>query len=337
MAFWILTYFLFFIGCQEMHPVLVRVKNFLLQSKMLLDLRMASVRLSFLQEMLEAGQVPEAKDWESILAMPAPWGKIAYQSLQELRNSGAAVLPTLTRMRTTIEEQVELIQDCKVKSSQAFGQAIIGVVLIPTFALALYFLLPGLEAAQNEFLLLVLFVIFLGSLSFIWMISLMDQARFGNLPGEKRQWPVSVTASLERLMAMISTGLPPDLSWKKMYAELSVQDPSLAAHWKSQVWDSDSSSASPAALLSANSCERLVVSVGDEVRRSIQTSLVEGRGCLDRLESIHRSFLLDLKMKIGRELNLLPNRCLKPLFLCVFPAVFLLLLGGIGLSFQSFF
>jgi len=160
---------------------------------------------------------------------------------------------------------------------------------------------------------------------------MMDQARFGNMARSKRTWLVSVNASLERLMALISTGLPPDLAWKRMFEELAIQDPSLAIEWKAQIWDSE---VEPKFEMQ-NDCERMIFSLGNEVRRSIQTSLVEGRGCLDRIESIHRSLLIELKMKISRELNLLPNRCLKPLFICVLPAVFLLLFVGIGLSFHA--
>ncbi len=331
MTLWTLTFIFLIFGFSELKPLFFQFKNFLLQSQAILKLKRAIHHLHFLQEQLESGLVPETHAWAELKTFPAPWGLLIYQSVMELRNQGAAVLPTLSRMRRTLEEQIELIQESKAKSAQALGQAVAGMIMIPLFAAVLYFLLPGMEENQKEFMMTFIFSLFLGSLSFVWMLSMIDQARFGNLKREKRFWLVSVNASLERLMALISTGLPPDLAWKKMYEELAIQDRALALEWKSQIWDGDLSTG----FQTGNECEILVINLGNEVKRSIQTSLIEGRGCLERIESIHRTFIVELRMKIERELNLLPNRCLKPLFVCILPAVFILLLVSISLSFQS--
>ena len=331
MTLWTLTFIFLIFGFSELKPLFFQFKNFLLQSQAILKLKRAIHHLHFLQEQLESGLVPETHAWAELKTFPAPWGLLIYQSVMELRNQGAAVLPTLSRMRRTLEEQIELIQESKAKSAQALGQAVAGMIMIPLFAAVLYFLLPGMEENQKEFMMTFIFSLFLGSLSFVWMLSMIDQARFGNLKREKRFWLVSVNASLERLMALISTGLPPDLAWKKMYEELAIQDRALALEWKSQIWDGDLSTG----FQTGNECEILVINLGIEVKRSIQTSLIEGRGCLERIESIHRTFIVELRMKIERELNLLPNRCLKPLFVCILPAVFILLLVSISLSFQS--
>ena len=114
--------------------------------------------------------------------------------------------------------------------------------------------------------------------------------------------------------------------------ELSIHDPVLVREWKVQVWDPDFRLATQ----TTNECERLILQLGIEVRRSIQTSLIEGRACLDRIESVHRSFLLDLKARISKELNLLPNRCLKPLFIFVLPSVMILMVGSFALCFSEY-
>jgi hypothetical protein len=197
----------------------------------------------------------------------------------------------------------------------------------------LYALLPGIEENTEAFFLLCLFCLFLSSISTIWMISMVTEARFGGLPSEKRKWLVTVNSTLERILALISTGMPPDLAWRKSIEELALTDRTLAQAWKAQVWDPDFSISSTI----HNESERLMIGMGIEVRKTIQTSLIEGRACLDRLDSIHRAFLTDLKMKIGKELALLPNRCLKPLFIFVLPSVMILMIGSFAISFQGFF
>lgn len=332
MILWTCTYLCLFFGLQALAPVWVRLKLFFGQNRAILALRNSIHELRLLQEMLESGVVPAPEQWETIKTFPKPWGESLYASLMELRHQGAPVLPSLFRMQKTLEEQTELIQEAKVKSSQAFGQAILGMALVPVFSLVLYAMLPGIENFEKEFFLLSLFSFLVASIAFIWMLSMVEQARFGNLRSENRKWLVSVNATLERVLALISTGLPADLAWRKSIEELSSHDEKLATVWKAQVWDTDFSVA-PGVM---NECERLILNVGVEVRKSIQTSLVEGRACLDRIESIHRAYLLDLKMKINQELALLPNRCLKPLFIFVLPAVMLLMFGAFAISLQGF-
>ena len=331
MFLWIATWLCLFFGLSELKPVQHRLKLFLGQKKMILDLRLAIRELRLLQEMLESGVVPAPEQWAKIELFPAPWGLSLSQSLKELRNQGAPVLPSLARMQHTLEEQTELIQEARVKSSQAFGQAVLGMLLVPVFSLVLYFLLPGIEESKKAFFLLVLFSLLLSSIAFIWMMAMVDQARFGNIRSENRKWLVTVHSTVERILALLSSGLPPDLAWRQSIEELAAHDPKLAHAWKPQVWDSDFSTRS-----GANECEQLILNVGVEIRKSIQTSLIEGQGCLDRIESIHRAFLLDLKMRIGRELSVLPNRCLKPLFIFVLPSIMLLMFGSFAISLCGF-
>ena len=331
MALWIATYLALFFGLLELKPVHRRLQLFLGQKKAILDLRLAIRELRLLQEMLESGVVPSPDQWKIIETFPKPWGSSFFQSLKELREQGAPVLPSLSRMQRTLEEQTELIQEARVKSSQAFGQAVLGMMLVPIFSFVLYFLLPGIEESRRSFFLLVLFSLFLSSIAFIWMMSMVDQARFGNIRSENRKWLVTVHSTVERILALLSSGLPPDLAWRQSIEELAHYDVKLATAWKPQVWDSDFS-----IQTTGNECEQLILGVGVEIRKSIQTSLIEGQGCLDRIESIHRAFLLDLKMRVGKELNLLPNRCLKPLFIFVLPAVMILMLGSFALSLFGF-
>ena len=332
MTLWCLTYFCLFLGLAELKPLRNLLRSHFSQSQQIVELRRSAHHLKLIQEMLESGLVPDAETWKKIESFPAPWGKSLLKSLQELRGHGASILPTLIRIQKTIEEQAELIQEGKVKSAQAFGQALLGLVLVPGFGVLLYLLLPELSQSLGEFLLLMLFSMTLSSIAWVWMVSMVEQARFGNMKTENRTWILGVNVALERLLALISTGSPPDLAWRKTIDEMALYDPTLAKEWKSQIWDIEFSVQTNV----QSECERLALSLGTELRRHIQTSLIEGRSCMDRIESLHRSFLLDLRMKIGHELTLLPNRTLKPLFILVLPSVMLLLGGSLFLCMKGF-
>jgi hypothetical protein len=331
LVLWTATYFCLTLGLKELQPVWFQVKHFFTENRAIVELRKAVYHLKLLQEMLETGNVPEASEWKKIAAFPAPWGEVLSQSVSDLKDQGAPVLPTLGRIQKTLEDQVEFILEAKTKSSQAFGQAILGLMLVPGFGLILYFMMPGVQDSPRAFFSLVVFSMLLAVSAFLWMMSMTENARFGNLRTENRRWLVSVHSTLERVLALISTGNPPDLAWKKAMEELSGSDQTLVAAWKLQVWDPDFRVSHEV----DNESARLILGVGQEVRKSIQTSLLEGRPCVDRIESIHRAFQTDLRALISRELSLLPNRCLKPLFIFVLPAVMILMFGCFAISFQD--
>jgi len=328
MLLWTLTYAVMGWGFLELKPLRERLIQWMRRDRILEELRRSASRIRLLQEMLESGINPESKDWERIQEFPAPWNRIVGQSLRDLRNDGAPVLPTLERVHRTLLDQVEFILESKVKSAQALSQAHLSLALIPGFASVLYGFLPGIRESGMAFSLLAIFSTLLSSVAYFWILWMADQARYGDVRSEHRSWWVSIQATLERVFALISSGRPPDLAWRAAIEELLKIDPGLARHWGGNVWDS----IAPVSSSDHSECERMMILLGLEIRRSIQISLIEGRGCLDRLESIHRSCFSELKSKVQSELNLLPNRCLKPLFIFVLPGVMLLLCGSLWLS-----
>jgi len=332
LVLWISTYCCLVLGLIGLGPLWHKFKWFLLENRAVLELRSSIHHLKLIEEMLESGQVPDQPVWDKIKFFPKPWAEVLSRSLSELRDQGAPVRPTLLRIRETLEAQVEFILDAKTKSSQAFSQAFLGLFLVPAFSLVLYFMLPGIQNSTKGFLMLSFFCFLLALTAFLWMFSMVESARFGDLRAENRHWLVSVHATLERILALISIGDPPDVAWKKAMGELSKIDPGLVSSWKLQVWDPDFR-VSPQI---ENQSERLVLGLGQELRKSIQTSLVEGRPCVDRIESVHRAFQVDLHSLISRQLSLLPHRCLKPLFIFVLPSILILMLGSFAISFQEY-
>ncbi len=328
---WWFTWLSFLRGGALLLPGGRRVLSTLAERGKIDALRSAAARVKLLQEILESGMIPEEEDWRSIERFPAPWNRIIGSSIRELRSRGNPLLPTLRRFRSALLEQVEWVLEAGVKSAQALSQATLSIALIPGFGMILYHLLPGLKESGHEFFLLVFFSMILASLAYLWILNLADRARFGGLPRERRQWWITIHAVLERVFALISAGEPPDQAWRMAMEELFSADPELARVWGVQIWDPFVGGGET----SGSDCERLIAGLGREFRRAIQTSLIEGRGCADRLESIRSAAFQELRSRVQRELSLLPNACLRPLFALVFPAVMFLLAGSLWISLRE--
>jgi len=328
MTLWTATYLTFFLSLPNFSPIYSKLRSHFFQSKTLEALKSSLTQLRLIKESLESGLVPDREDWNRVASLPEPWGTLFFSSLSELRNQGAPILPSLERMILSLEEERELNLEAKTKSSQAFGQVMISVLLVPVFGAVLYALLPGLDSFKGLFLSLMCVCVLLGFLAFFWMLQMMESARFGQVSRSRRPWILSSKIFFERMIADIAGGHPPDLAWSRAMESLREQEPELLQYWGVQIWEKIGSKKNSL----NNGVEESIVQFGNEIRRSIQQSLVEGRGCMDRLDSIYRNFLFDLKMKISRELQVLPNQCLKPLFILVLPSVMLLLFGSLALS-----
>lgn len=328
MILWTISFITAIYAIPNFSPLYTKLKAHFFQSHTLEDLKFAVAHLRLLKECLESGLVPSSDDWKKTKDLAAPWGVLFSASLAELRNQGAPILPSLERMILSLEEERELMLEAKTKSSQAFGQVLISVLLVPFFGLVLYYLLPGLAQYQGVFLSLICFCLLLGFLAFFWMLQMMEDARFGKVSRAHRSWILSSKIFFERMIADVSGGHPPDLAWSRAVEFMHAQEPKLLQSWGAQIWEKF-----PNRGEVKNPVEESIVQFGLEIRRSIQQSLTEGRGSLDRLDSIYRNYLYDLKMKISRELQVLPNHCLKPLFILVLPSVMLLLFGSLAISF----
>jgi hypothetical protein len=328
---WWFAWICFLRGGKRLLPGIRKICSNFSERRKIAALRAAAAQVRLLQEILESGMIPDEEAWREMEHFPAPWNRILGSSIRELRSRGSPLLPTLRRFRAALLEQVEWILEAGVRSAQALSQAVLSVALIPLFGMVLYSLLPGVKEAMREFLLLVFFSMMLSSIAYLWILNLADRARFGGLPRERRQWWISIHAVLERIFALISAGEPPDQAWRTAIEELFVADPELARVWGAQIWDPCDGSAFEA----GSESERLISGLGRDLRRAIQVSLVEGRGCMERLESIRSAAFLELKSRVQRELSLLPNACLKPLFLFVFPGVMFLLAGSLWISLRE--
>jgi len=293
-----------------------------------LEIQRVHQALQEIEELLGAGMLPSRENWERLQKLPAPWGSLAHDSLQELRSSGSAVLPTLRRLKDLAAGQIRALADARARASQAFAQALACTLLIPLFAGVLYWLLPGVNDYPWIWVSLCVLALLIAGVGALWLLSMAQDARWAGLPRASRSWILASQCAGERFLALVRAGTPADLAWGKAIELLSREAPSLALIWGHSVWKSaplplpldEGSVANPAA--------RLFVETGESLRRAVQVSLMEGRPCSERVEAALSSLSHEIKARVEAELTLLSTRALKPLFLCVAPGIFILLGAG---------
>jgi hypothetical protein len=279
--------------------------------------------LQEIEELLGAGMLPSREHWERLQALPAPWGVLAHDSLQELRSSGGAILPTLRRLKDLAMGQLKALADARARSSQAFAQALVCAMLIPAFAAVLYWLLPGVSDSPWLWGALCAISLLIAGVGALWLLSMAENARWAGLPKSARNWILASQCAGERFLALVRAGTPADLAWTRAIDLLTREAPTLALVWGHSIWKS-----APVNAAANDASSRLFVETGEALRRSVQVSLMEGRPCSDRIEAALSSLSHEIKARVEAELTLLSTRALKPLFLCVAPGIFILLGAG---------
>jgi hypothetical protein len=321
MLSWTLTFFSFLIGIATLLSGLEdRARSLLLNSEEKLLERLDST-LSEIQVRLESGLVPRQALWDEVSRYREPWGTLCSQSLQELRQSGGAVLPTLKRLRELARSQREQMRGARSRASQALSQAVVGGALVPLMSGLLYSLLPGVAESGWIWWLGTGFAFSAAGLGALWLLSIADDARWGGLPRQQRPWVLEAAVGGERFLAVLRSGTPPDIAWSRVCDGIRIRAGGLAELWGHQLYADlpDTSGEQGRALFRE---------FGEAIRRSVQTSVMEGRPCAERVEQVVESFRKQWRDQVERELGLLGTRALKPLFVCVAPA----LLGLLGLG-----
>lgn len=325
---WCTVFFCGYLGLrflwQEIHPVF-EFFGFKNQQR---HLQEVANTFREIEETLMVGLVPSAEKWESLGCLFPPWGELSFESLQELRQSGASLLPTLQRLRLLSEDHMIAIAEAKSKSAQALSQAFICSALVPVLGGGLYLFLPSISQNLKLWLFGCFLALIATSIGAFWMVRMSEVARWGGLASQKRNWILGSLCAGEKFLALVRTGMPVDLAWSKSCEFLGKECRDLAAAWGYSIWDSR-----PAH--SSYPVEQVILKAGDEIRKAVQVSLMEGRPCLDRVETALYGLKLNLKAQVDRELNLLATKALKPLFICVAPALLGLLFFALGLTASS--
>jgi hypothetical protein len=285
--------------------------------------------LQEIEEILMTGLVPSAETWNSLRYLSEPWATLSTESLQGLRSCGGSMLPTLKRLRNLAEDQAESLTMARAKSSQAFAQTFVCMSLVPLLGFALYLLLPAIQNQLRSWFIANGIALLLAAVGVYWLLSLTDQARWGGISIKRRSWILSAQCAGERFLALVRSGTPPDLAWARMGQLLSKEEPELADAWKYSIWDAAVFKTSYGLM------ENSLVLAGDSIKKAVQVSLMEGRPCLERVETALLTLRTEIRSHVERELTLLGTRALKPLFICVAPGLLCLLAFGFWLTLQE--
>ncbi len=281
-----------------------------------------------IEDCFESGLVPTDEQWERLGHLPAPWGRLSSLSLIELRRNGAPVLPTLKRFRALALQNQADLGEAQGRSAQAIMQAGFSVALVPIFGSVLFLILPGVSAHPWLWLIAGVVSIGLSLAGAFWMLKMADTARWGGLAHEKRAWVLAAQCGGERFLSLVRSGSPPDLAWNETLSLLRDQAPPLALMWGNSLWEGAAASRPGREGL----CEKSIAQAGASLKRGIQVSLMEGRSCVERVESVLIALREDLRSHVSRELSLLATRALKPLFIFVAPSLIGLLIFGLWIT-----
>ncbi len=283
-----------------------------------------------LREKLETGWLPSPEEWSLLPEVEAPWGALAQECVGELREGGIPIVPTLRRIEKAIAGQKKAEADARARSAQAWGQAAVCGSIVPLISVALYLLVPGLSEIGLPWWLCTLAALFLSAVAMAWMLLLSEDARWGGLAHDRRAWWAAAFCFGERLLGALRGGTPGDLAWSRALPQLHRHAGTLVQHWGADLW-----SEPPVADSRFEPAARSLIVLGGSLRKAIQASIYEGRGCAERIEAALEALRVELDCEVERQMQLLSTRALKPLFICVAPSVLLLLAMAFWLSWEN--
>lgn len=328
MIIWILASFFILLGLKMIWPAISKLVEAVETGRQKKMLEQVSVYLREIEETLLAGLVPNDEKWRKVRDLPAPWGKLTAESLEELRQCGGSLIPTLKRLRNLAEEQSAALVDARARSSQAVAQAMVCSMLVPLLGGALYTLLPELEQNSKLWVVSCFFAMLLTVAGSIWLLRMTVVARWGGLRLEFRPWILGSLCAGERFLALVRAGNTPDLAWARAYDLIKQDACELAVFWGASIWDIPQ-------INRRSVLEQVIVNAGGAIKKSVQVSLMEGTPCTERVEAVLYALKQDIQAQVQRELALLGTKGLKPLFLCIAPALFSLLGGGLWITAKS--
>jgi hypothetical protein len=245
--------------------------------------------------------------------------KIFLQILLQMRQRGAPILPTLEQQIQQMEYEQESKRLSDQKSAPARSQAILLSLMIFVFGVSLFFMVPEIQSELGIWVFVVLVAQVLSLLGTFWILRLADEATRAGLTYTEWSENQGFLVWMNTLEALIASGVSPDRAWLEALDLVESETQGrLRLFLPSSPWfRSSEQSASPHRLHS--------IIVG--LSQSIQVALMEGRPCLERIQSQAKDFRAQLRFLVLQELELLQTRTLKPLFLTLFPAMMILMLG----------
>lgn len=295
-------------------------------------IRIAEGLFHELEETLASGLVPSDSRWLRLKTLDAPWSRLSYDCLSQLRSEGAAVVPTLKRFRELARKHFESLNEARARSAQALAQAAVCGLMSPLFALLLRVLLPEVEAAGMVWWFAAGAAGALGLLSGFWIWKMAESARWGGLALSEQSWMLDGLVFGERLLALLRLGRSPDRAWTESIVLLPA---TLLATWGADPWNPPSGEKSRLTEGSAANLRAALLRSGSAYKKAIQASLWDGQPCAERIMSVIDGLRAETRSFQERELQMLPTRALKPLFFLTAPGLLALLGFALFLSVSS--
>lgn len=316
--------FLFFSGRRALADLPARIRN-----SQGVGIRIAEGLFHELEETLASGLVPSDSRWLRLKTLEAPWNRLSYDCLSQLRSEGAAVVPTLKRFRELARKHFESLNEARARSAQALAQAAVCGSMAPFFAFLLRVLLPEVEAAGIVWWFATGAAAVLGLLSGFWIWKMAESARWGGLAVSEQSWMLDGLVFGERLLALLRLGRSPDRAWTESIVLLPAE---LLASWGADPWNPPRAEKKPVIGGSAANLREALLRSGAAYKKAIQASLWDGQPCAERIESVIDGLRAETRSFQERELQMLPTRALKPLFLLTAPGLLALLGFALFLS-----
>jgi hypothetical protein len=199
--------------------------------------------------------------------------------------------------------------------------------VIPLLSVLLYLLIPEIQERAELWCGLTSIALLLAGLGVAWILNLCDTAAWAGLSGMHRSLWAESFLGVERILAKIHSGQPADIAWKNAV----LSSPTLLQEtWGPMLWVPQPERD----LGSARTLQRIYL-FGIHLKKSIQQSVMEGHGLQLRIEAAAETLRQELTNHLNRELEALPAKTLKPLFLCIAPACLGILVAGISILISS--
>lgn len=291
------------------------------------ELKIAMDQVEALKAMIQAGRLPENAFLEDLRCLAPPWGILFSQTIHACRDSGSPILPCLDRLEEASRRRLKFIVSVQSKASGPFGQAVVCFAMVPLIGIVLYLMLPSLSQFKLHWMAGNLFGMALAWMGGLWMLKMVDKASYGGIENRFREVFDFGEIVVEYFLSQIKTGLPPEQSWVEAIRFSGKISPSFV-----EIWGADFASEVSGKLSRSEAATR-IQKLGSSVKQIIQASVLEGTGCVSRIESLLEAFRIDLTGMVESEMSRLGNRILKPLFIFVAPAVFLQFGLGLYLNF----
>lgn len=269
-------------------------------------------------EKIQVGKILEPSDWRRLRNSPEPWGRYSSDCIEELRRMGAPITPTLQRFSELTEQHAEFLREGNTRAQQAYAQSAFGVALVPVVGAVLWQICPGVQEMGVRWWVLCGFATLLPALGWFWIQKMVDTSRWAKLLPKERPWLLESLFFGERLLAYLSGGMSGEEAWTEA---MKILTPDLQSEWCHRELHPSEQKLTRKNLGEDPSAREEILQLGPYLHASLLVSQIQGTPVRPRLEESLRLFRTHWNHQVRRNLEKIPLQVLKPLFICLAPAV----------------